>query len=217
MKTSEFVADRERLRQRLRHSPPASCAAFAAACAERLLPAYEDHCAKASEDPVLLAPLSSAWGLQSGTPALSGAFPQSLWEDWNRGAIPQQGAAQDAAIAILYAFRAAMIPIPEEDSAFHAANSITDALAANVMNSLGISDYGQRYEDEVLSSWAVRDEVARQWRDLEELEKATEPAWASTVNAIRTRAKRERIELAPDVRRAEPHVNPFTGKRLPRG
>jgi hypothetical protein len=212
-----FLQARNELRQRVRTLPPVARAAFAAACAERLVHAYAEHCAEVSKAPVLVEALSDAWAL-----ALGGDEPvvrrhlEAQWDEWKRTAIPKAGAAHHAALAILYAVRAVGARDVTDESAFHAADSVANAVIANVMGALGVTDYGSRYQDEVLGHPIVSQELEHQRRDILMLEGVSSDDWPNVLHTLRARAIEERTPLLPVPIRTEPHLNSFTGKRFPR-
>jgi hypothetical protein len=194
MEPLTFDSELQRLPIRLR-------AAFAASCAERLLPAYDGYCERVRAEPVLVDRLSLVWALASGTRIVPGAELRVLFDEDTRTRVPPEtrGAeyAQDAAIAILYAL---MTFIPENDADVEgptfAARHAIDALDRYVARRLGVQPDDPAYAERVLGHEIVRSEVERQKRDLRDLAAAlgSDNDWAGAVNALRARAVAERLE-----------------------
>jgi len=68
-------------------------------------------------------------------------------------------------------------------------------IVANVAERLGVTDYGARYDEEVLNHPEVLQELDRERRDLDVLETGGGTVDAALVETMRARAKQERIRL----------------------
>jgi len=214
----KYLQQRDAIRARVRALPGPAQVAFAAACAERLVGTYDDYCVRTTQAPVLRAALDEVWAtvLRERSPASADDLA-AREREWLRSAVPQDGEARDAANAILYAVRALQPESSRGESAFYSADTVLNAIIAHVKNRLGVTDYGPRYDEEVLKHPEVLGELERQTRDLSALEAQGGMVDAALVETMRTQAKGEGVRLVPVPRRAEPFVNPFTGKSIPRG
>jgi hypothetical protein len=94
---------------------------------------------------------------------------------------------------------------------------VTDALIASTRESVGVVGYGARFRAEILQHPNVLQEHARQSRDLADLEQLQGVADANVFSALRSRAQAEALRPAQRSQDTPPYLNPFTGKRLPRG
>lgn len=145
--------------------------AFAAACAERLLPAYKEFCRRAgrgSRD-ALAGILEKVWlhlqGDKMSTEQIRAELDRCMSfipgedeEPW----VDEQPYADDAASAVAYALRALESGQPAE--AGWAARRAYDTADHHVMYRLGVEG-----DSHVLAHPIVQAELARQRRDLEEL------------------------------------------------
>jgi uncharacterized protein YjaG (DUF416 family) len=151
--------------------PRNSRVAFAAACAERLFPAYEDFCRKdrRGDQAAMAEILERVWKhllgdeieaeqIRAELTRCMALIPGEEDEPWIR----EQAYADDAASAIAYALRTLESGDPQE--AAWAARRTYEAADHHVTHRLGIED-----ETQVLNHPIVQAEFARQRRDLDEL------------------------------------------------
>lgn len=145
--------------------------AFAAACAERLFPAYDNFCRRAGrgDRDALAGILKRVWQHLLGD-KMSGEqvradlqrcmelIPGEDDEPW----VDEQAYADDAASAIAYTLRAIESGEPQE--AAWAARRAYEAADHYVIHRLGIEG-----ESQVLAHPIIQAELSRQRRDLEEL------------------------------------------------
>ena len=166
--------------------------AFAASCAERLFPAYEDFCRRADrgDRATLTWILARVWKHLLGDQMSSEHVRETLGrcielipgddeEPWVDG----QAYADDAASAIAYTLRA--LDSGESQEAAWAARRAYEAADHHVVHRLGIEG-----ELQILAHPIVQTEFCRQRRDLEELLGAPEGSTALFVR-LRDRAKAE--------------------------
>lgn len=145
--------------------------AFAASCAERLFPAYEDFCKRAGrgDRATLAAILLRVWqhllGDEMSTEQIRAELSRCMSlipgeddEPW----LDEQAYADDAASAIAYTLRALDGGEPQE--AAWAARRAYEAADHYVMHRLGVEG-----ESQVLAHPIVQSEFSRQRRDLEEI------------------------------------------------
>ena len=176
----------------LRELPPPYRVAFAAACAERLFPAYVTFCERAGRgDPGGLAEmLRSVWtDLLGDKPD-----PARLRDELNRcmALIPgdddepwveDQPYADDAASALAYTLGALQADDPQQ--AAWAARRAYEALDYQVTHCLGIED-----EVQVAEHAIVQAELLRQRRDLDDLRTANGRS-TEVIVRLRDRARRD--------------------------
>ena len=185
--------DETALLQRLERLPRALRVAFAAACAQRMLPAYNAFSAvngQGSPDEVDLA-MGRVWSglFDPGVPEVERdiarvmeLIPREDADEW----LPEQPYAEDATAALVYALRTAKSG--EAQEAAWAARRVYEALDHHVMNRLGIEG-----EEEVLDHPLIQAEFVRQDRDLAMLERAagTDASARGAVSELRTRSLHE--------------------------
>lgn len=168
-------------------------AAFAAACAERLLPFYSLYSSQSEKgDPAALqSAISALWAdllgsrladteIERHAMACLALVPPEDEEPW----IPEQALADDAAAAATYALRCRLHG-RSQDAAL-AARRAYEALDHFVMNSEDIDLNDPGAEELVLASVLIQQELGRQLRDLHDLRSA-----AVTLQAFRDRSRRE--------------------------
>ncbi len=187
----KLLADLQRLPPRLR-------VAFAAACAERQLPAYlsflrESH---AEEQNALVRALDDVWVNSSNDEEM--ALQQQLKECMEL--IPQEDAvsgctgkashAQEAGISIVYALRTRISGKAEE--AAWSAQTAYEILDNFVINQDEIDPNQPGSESRVLSHPLVQAELLRQQRDLDELRNMGDANHQHVVMRIRDRAKADK-------------------------
>lgn len=187
-----LVADLDRLAVPLR-------VVFAAACAERLKPAYEEFSKQTGRgDPAKLAAiLNRLWEDLEGNEMSSPQLQQSI--DTCMALIPQeddgpwvstQAAAEDAAAALAYALRCRQSG--EAQEAAWAACRAYEAVDHFVINREDIDVNEAGSERAVLSHPIVQAELSRQRRDLNELRTGST---ADVVERIRSRARSEAAQV----------------------
>ena len=165
--------------------------AFAASCAERLFPAYEDFCRRAGRgDRAMLGwILARVWNHLLGDPMRSQHLHEALErcielipgedeEPW----VAEQAYADDAASAIAYTLRA--LDGGQSQEVAWAARRAYEAADHHVTHRLGIEEL------QVLAHPIVQREFSRQRRDLDELLGAAEGSTALFAR-LRDRAKAE--------------------------
>jgi uncharacterized protein YjaG (DUF416 family) len=174
---------------------------FAAACAERLMPAYDAFATRSGRgDPKALSDiLARLWDDLAGN-AMTSAQLQSLIDDcmklipredevpW----VPEQPAAEDAGAAVAYALRCRQNGRGQE-AAWSARRSY-EAQDHCVINREGINVNVQGSESRVAAHPAVQVELARQRRDLDDLSNTGDPRDAAA--RLRARAKTESMSFA---------------------
>lgn len=164
--------------------------AFAASCAERLIPAYGDFCKRSGrgDRATLAGILERAWQhllgdemreeqVRAELRRCMALIPAEDDEPW----IDEQPYADDAASAIAYTLRALEDGEPRE--AAWAARRAYEAADHHVMHRVGVEG-----ESQVLAHPIVQVELLRQRRDLEELLGARRES-ADLFVRLRTRAK----------------------------
>jgi len=170
--------------------------AFAAACAERLMPAYELFAQRSGRgDPKTLAKiLARLWDdlagaemteaeLQSNIDGCMKLIPQEDEEVW----VPEQAAAEDAGAALAYSLRCRQNGRSRE-AAWSAGRSY-EALDHYVIVTEEIDVNSQGAEARILAHPLVQAELGRQQRDLQELSSSDDPRAAAA--RLQARAKTE--------------------------
>lgn len=191
--------DEHGLRGPIESLPAGLRLAFAAACAERLLPAYREFSiATGREDASLLAGiLAELWRDASGHPmseerALSALRScLSLVPDEDDGPwIESQAYADDAAAAVCYCLRLRMSGRSEE--AAWAARRAYEAVDYYVTNHLGV-EVGEPARNHAL----VQQELLRQELDLLELAKASaaEADLGASIGSVQMRARTDAMHF----------------------
>lgn len=174
--------------------------AFAAAVAERLLPAYVSFSHKTERgDPHLLTEiLERLWrdidGIKMDTEELQQSIdlsmeliPQEDESPW----IADQAWAEDAAAAVVFALSCRQNGASQE--AAWAARRAYDALDNFVMTQEDIDPSTPGAEERIISNPLIQAEFMRQQRDLRELAAVDRQDEATLVQKIRQRAKAESI------------------------
>ncbi|WP_394831367.1 DUF416 family protein [Pendulispora rubella] len=189
------------IENQLQQFPVRLRAAFAACCAERLLPAYHLYCARLKLPRLLEQRLELVWSFVLGTkPAPPASQIQAMFESDSQSLIPpdQRGTeyAQDAAISILYALLSLAPSNPSDvEGPVSAARHVTDALDRYIARHVGIQPDDPKYAEQVTNHEVLLSEVARQRRDLNELQHllSQKDQWSPTLNTLRDRATTERL------------------------
>jgi uncharacterized protein YjaG (DUF416 family) len=178
------------LKAELKELPQRTQAAFAAACAERLYPAYASFVGASGrdDDGLIRRTLDLAWdGARSGVVAAED--PAELFEqcvaliptDGSEEAIPAH--AEDAIAAVAYALQAAAGL--DDKAAGWAAEQVTNCLDSFLLaNEIDIS--APDSEQRVWAHQLVVTEVNRRKDDLRQL--AEPPDWGTAVDAVRAAA-----------------------------
>ncbi|WP_437833015.1 DUF416 family protein [Sorangium sp. So ce1153] len=189
---ARLIVDLERL-------PAPFRIAFAAACAQRQLPAYQLFEVQAGR--VVLNALESALQEVWAEPDLPGnptdlerkievALSLIPHEDGVRGPWTQEATnAQNAGTAVIYALRTKLAG--EAQEAAWAARVAYEALDNFVINKERIDTNKPGEELRVLSHPLVQAELDRQWRDVRELLAAKEHESSETIHRLRDRARTE--------------------------
>lgn len=185
-----LVSELNRVSKKLR-------ATFAAACAERLIPAYRRFYEMTKRgDPMALALiLERLWqdlqGLALTDDELKGALDTCTQLIPNEDAgvwITEQAAAEDGAAAVAYSIRCRQGG--EAQEAAWAARRIYEALDYFIISKEGINTNDQGAEQLVLSHPLMQEELARQMRDINELTGGGDDE-LNLIVRIRDRAKAE--------------------------
>jgi uncharacterized protein YjaG (DUF416 family) len=173
--------------------------AFAAACAERLLPAYHKFLARSNRgDPCILEQiLTRLWKDLSGEPmseaeteAQIDACVELIPREDDGPWVAEQAAAEDAVAALAYALRCRRSGLAKE--AAWAAGRAYEALDDYVINHEDVDTNIAGAEARVLAHPLVQAELARQQRDLDELLAGT-----ITIDRLRERSRAEAAEFLP--------------------
>lgn len=191
--------DQQKLIADLQRVPPVLRVAFAAACAERQMPAYraflrESH----AEDPnTLVRALEDVWmnstksdgeELQRQLQGCMALIPQ---EDVVKPWTEQASYAQDAGISVAYVLRT-RISGEAQDAAW-SAQTAYESLDNFVLNREDVDTNQPGGEARVLSHPLVQAELARQRRDMDELLSVSGENLQQTVSLLRDRAKSESV------------------------
>ena len=171
-------------------------AAFAAACAERLLPAYSAFSRRVGRDDFvkLATVLVRLWSDLEGEEMVDEEAKKYL--DVCMNLIPreddgtwvwEQAAAEDAASALAYALRCRRTGNAQE--AAWAGRRAYEALDHFVVDQEGVNTNAPGGENRVLSHPLVQAELSRQRQDLEELLGAAETELPTIATRIRHRAE----------------------------
>lgn len=190
---SILTFDRERLADELRGLPRALRVVFAAACAERLMPAYRRLIEQevASTSNILTEAMEVIWarpndggGLdqQRIDECLALVPDDSDIEPWTE----QTSHAQDAGIAALHAVKAWMTG--DADEAAWAASLVYDSLDLLVINKHNLDMNAPGAERVVASDPIVQAELHRQRRDLAELKTVNSSDAIGVASRFRARA-----------------------------
>jgi uncharacterized protein YjaG (DUF416 family) len=196
------------LAKAIQHLSPQARSAFAAACAQRLLPCYSRFSKRTGRgDPTkLAAALGRLWDDLSGSPmsdaeieaeikTCMALIPQEDDGPW----VMEQAAAEDAASALAYALRCRENGLASEAAwaarrAYEAVTYFCEHLEDNNTGKVRMLDYSQRRSEcaRHLANPLVQAELARQQRDLDELLRD-----AITVPQLRKRSREEAAEFLP--------------------
>jgi len=193
-----LIYDEQRLFGELNRLPAHLRVAFAAACAERLFPAYEHYWEQSrnKSEHDLTSLLERLW-LDLRSNALEDSEIDEAIEkcmsvverlndgDWIEG----QAAADGAASALCYALRCRKTG--ETQEAAWAARRLYEVLDDFVINGEHIDTNQPGAESRVLAHPLIQAELARQRLDLEELLGADEASIPGTVIRLQERAKAE--------------------------
>jgi uncharacterized protein YjaG (DUF416 family) len=190
--------DERELVAKLNELPDELRAAFAASCAERLLPAYAKFAARTGrgEAAALTAILTRLWHDLGGNPmtdserqaqidACMKLIPREDDGEW----VPEQAAAEDAGAAVAYALRCRLTGQAQE--ATWAARRAYEALDHYVINRANIDTNEPGAEHQVRSDPLVQAELQRQQRDLSELHASRDAGGTEAMMRLRDRAKQE--------------------------
>jgi len=187
--------DEIELSRKIEQLPAQVRAAFAAACTERMLPAYARFSAKTNRgDPRILEQiLTRLWKDLAGEPMSDGDLEAQIEtcmeliprEDDGPWVI-EQAAAEDATAALAYALRCRRSGLAKE--AAWAARRAYEALDDYAINHANIDTNIAGAEAQVLAHPLVQAELARQERDLDELRRG-----AVAINQLRERSKAEAV------------------------
>ena len=199
MRISMFRFDEKELSRQIKRLSKQHRAAFAAACAQRLLPAYERFSKKTGKGGYLSLAniLEHLWkdlasdqvaaeDIQMRISTSMALIPGEDDGPW----VSEQACAEDAASALAYALRC--LRTGEAQEAAWAARRAYECLDHYVTNSEKIDTNVSGIEVQVLSHPLIQAELGRQQRDLIELlDKSI------TVKELRERAKSEALSFLP--------------------
>jgi uncharacterized protein YjaG (DUF416 family) len=187
------------LAERIEELPRPDRAAFAAACAERLLPAYHKFSARSNRgDPHIVEQiLTRLWTDLSGesmsdaeTEAQIDACMELIPREDDGPWVAEQGAAEDAVAALTYALRCRRSGLAKE--AAWAARRAYEAVDDYLINHENVDTNIAGAEARVLAHPLMQAELARQQRDLDELLAGT-----ITIDRLRERSRAEAAEFLP--------------------
>jgi uncharacterized protein YjaG (DUF416 family) len=187
-----FTFDETELQQRLEQLPITSRVAFAAACAERMAPSYEEYSARTgSGDPTVYRELlARLWTDLNGQPMSDPEIDRNiersgdLFPEEPDPWMPEYPAAEDATAALAYSLESRRNGSSKE--AVWAARRAYEALDDYVITREDLDIAAPGAELKVLNHPLVQAELARQNRDLDELRDNR-----ITVDQLRDRAKAE--------------------------
>lgn len=198
IKMQDLLYDEERLIQELNRLPVQLRVAFAAACVERVFPAYEHYLQQSGSkyEHDLRSLLQRLWLDLSGNSMKDFEIEEAIdncmsvverlndsdWIEW-------QAAADGAATALCYALRCRKTGEPQE--AAWAAQHLYEVLDDFVINREHIDTNQPGAERRVLAHPLIQAELARQRRTFEELLEADEANISRTVVRLQERAKAE--------------------------
>jgi hypothetical protein len=184
-----------------------------------LAPSYVAECTETAHGPVLVDALEAAWNVaRDEAQGGAGALLESA-KLWSAAQVPRSGPAHFAAVAILNLVDSFGSVAPDDRSAVHAADCVTDALIDDARLRLQGGDNGDRDEGRAVTHPQVVEEGFRQDRDVLELSNVSAEAatrWADAIEAVRARAIDESLHF--DARPIQEHryFDPFTRKPMPR-
>lgn len=190
--------EEDRLVAALSELPPALRVAFAAACAERLLPRYVDFANRFADGAAeaLQASLGRLWDDLAGAPMPANELAEmtqrcmQLTEEKPDEAWSVLAAqAEDATAAVAYAIRCRLNGDPQE--AAWAARRAYEAWDQYVIERDDVDISLDGAEARVLADVLVQAELSRQQADLTELRAAATSAAADVVSRLRARARRD--------------------------
>jgi uncharacterized protein YjaG (DUF416 family) len=193
----------QELIRRLEQLSPTLRAVFAAACAERLLPAYfsfSEQTGKGDSSQLAMI-LERLWADLQGNPMSTEEMRANL--DVCMSLVPQEGEdlwvdeqvyAEDAAAALAYALRCRQSG--ESQEAAWAARRAYEAVDYYVINRVGIDVNQPGGEEQALSNDIVQTELVRQYRDIKDLLSAVRNAeTTAVVSSLWSRARIDAIKL----------------------
>ena len=199
---NQLVYDEAEMIQSLSHLTTPMRTAFALLAATRIVPAYRRfHSQTGRGDPVALESLiERLWQDIDGDPIpdeeLKRATDRALSlvpteaEGWDEETQPY---AEDAAAAVAYAFRARSTDSPQE--AAWSARRVYESLDHYVTRITGMSPEEREDELAILSHPLIQAELARQRRDLNDLENSMTGSSRVSMAELRGRSKREAASL----------------------
>jgi uncharacterized protein YjaG (DUF416 family) len=200
---SSIHFDEQELVHHLDQLPPKLRVAYAAACVERLLPAYFSFSERTGKgDPNRLARIlerlwadlqdnpMSAEEIKVNLDTCTSLIPQEDEEPW----VEEQVYAEDATAALAYALRARQSG--ESQEAAWAARRVYEAADYYVTNRVGMDITQSSGEERVLSHGIVQAELARQRRDFEDLlNAASKENTRAVVSLLQSRARADAIKF----------------------
>ena len=197
MTTTNLIFKETELRNQLASFPCWKIVAFAACCAERLMPAYARYSEKAELDiessKLYVNALELIWGQLSGLEGtrqdFEGMEQRCLKEipsednSWEYGELY----ATDAGAAVTFAIRTWLSCDPQE--AVYAAQRVYDA----VDNAVNSESFSYLEEEQILCHPLIQRELSRQKYDLEQLE--TSVAQQTVINELRFKAQEDALTV----------------------
>jgi uncharacterized protein YjaG (DUF416 family) len=182
--------DEQRLTERLMVLPSQLRVVFAAACAQRLVPAYKRYALRRRSPAMneMDAMLERIWHdlggdslsaeeLQRLAERAMGIIPREDADEW----LPGQAAAEDAAAALAYTLRCRQNG--EAQEAAWAARRVYEALDHFVIERDNVDTNLSGAEARVLSDPLIQAELDRQARDIDDLVAAADEGISSTIRA----------------------------------
>lgn len=187
--------DEKELIKSLDHLPPELKTVFAAACAQRLLPAYQafTRVSHRGDAVGLTAILDRVWSALEGAPMTARELtiqldtcmtliPKEDDTPW----YPEQAYAEDAGAAVAYALRT--LSTGKSEEAAWAGRRSYEAIDHYLANKAGIDPRASGGEEALMRHPLMQAELSRQRRDLEDLQRAAQSRDTGVPARLKTRA-----------------------------
>lgn len=193
--------DEKELLARLNGLLPILQSTFAAACAQRVAPAYPRYAREAHPESVesLRAIQDRLWRDLAGEPMSAteltskAALAESLQPPEDEPEIPEKKYAEDAAAALAYALRSRKTGDPQE--AAWAARRTIEALDSFIIEAQGIQVGTRDAEERIVSDPLMQSELQRQRPDLDDLLSLGASEAGTLVAKVRRRAQAESVSF----------------------
>jgi uncharacterized protein DUF416 len=195
--------DEKNLVKELNMLPKSLRVAFAAACAQRLVPNYIRYAAmaKKADAAAVLQGLANVWGRLDGKPLSAGVLSKcrdaciSLIPDYDEEYIDRQEIAEDAVLSVIYAIDAELSG--DSRHAAGAAESVYNSLYHHITSRVDLNSDGPDTLLRVDSYPIVQAEFQRQRADMADLRGAAKNSGSerAVIARIRRRAGADSIGL----------------------